>query len=128
MDLPVGDGPHEGRLSGTILTAQTVAVATLETECGSVEEDLGTVSQRELAVAKVFAFFFIFWDFIVLCAFSRRTDNPLTSCIDRFRDGGNEAQEGSKSIPLGNVKVLGVDEVGSKVRGVHGGDVSNGDL
>lgn len=33
--------------------SKTVAVATLETEGGSVEEDLGTVGQGELAAAKI---------------------------------------------------------------------------
>jgi hypothetical protein len=59
IDLAVGDGAHEGRLSGTVLTAETVAVATLETEGSGVEQDLGTISERELAVAKILALLLI---------------------------------------------------------------------
>ena len=55
LDLAVGNGAHEGRLSGTVLAAQTVAVAMLQVESSSVEQDLGTISERELAVAKIFS-------------------------------------------------------------------------
>ena len=37
LDLAVGNGAHKSRLSGTILAAETIAVATLDTENSVVE-------------------------------------------------------------------------------------------
>src|ERR1700761_5906175 len=37
FDLAVGDSTHEGRLSGSILAAQTVTVATLQVKVGRVK-------------------------------------------------------------------------------------------
>lgn len=53
LDLLVVDGTHEGGLSGTVGSAKTVALATLQAEMGLVEEDLGTVGQVEGAVAQI---------------------------------------------------------------------------
>jgi len=59
LDLAIGDGTHERRLAGTVATAQTVAVSTLETQVGRVEQDLGTIGERKLAVAQVLAFILV---------------------------------------------------------------------
>lgn len=53
LDLLVVDGAHEGGLAGTVGTAKTVALATLETKVGLVEKNLGTVGKGEGAVAKI---------------------------------------------------------------------------
>ncbi|ROV98021.1 hypothetical protein VMCG_07082 [Cytospora schulzeri] len=53
LDLLVVDSTHEGGLSGTVGTAETVTTATLETETGAVEQNLGTVGERELTLAEV---------------------------------------------------------------------------
>ena len=53
LDLLVVDGAHEGGLAGTVGTAKTVALATLETEVGLVEKNLGTVGKGEGAVAEI---------------------------------------------------------------------------
>jgi hypothetical protein len=128
LNLAIGNSAHEGRLSSTVLTAQTVAMATLETENGSVEQDLGTISQGELAVAKVFAFLLIFGNLVVVCALSGRANDPLTSDCDGLRGGSDEGEVRSKGIPFRNFEVLGVDEVGSKGGCIHGVDVTRGDL
>ncbi|GKT59608.1 hypothetical protein ColTof3_06947 [Colletotrichum tofieldiae] len=59
LNLLVVDGAHESGLAGTVGTAKTVALATLETEVSLVEQDLGTVGKREGAVAKVLALLII---------------------------------------------------------------------
>ncbi|ROW16830.1 hypothetical protein VPNG_01505 [Cytospora leucostoma] len=53
LDLLVVDGTHEGGLSGTVGAAKTVASATLEAETGAVEQNLGTIGERELTLAEV---------------------------------------------------------------------------
>lgn len=53
LDLLVVDGTHEGGLSGTVGTAETVTTATLEANAGVVEQDLGTVGEREFALTEV---------------------------------------------------------------------------
>ncbi|CAG9977931.1 unnamed protein product [Clonostachys byssicola] len=53
LDLLVVDGTHQSRLAGTVGTAKTVALATLETEVGLVQQDLGTVGKGEGAVAQI---------------------------------------------------------------------------
>ncbi|TLD24339.1 hypothetical protein PspLS_06344 [Pyricularia sp. CBS 133598] len=53
LDLLVVDGTHEGGLSGTVGAAKTVTLATLETKVGLVEKNLGTVGERECAVAQI---------------------------------------------------------------------------
>lgn len=53
LDLLVVDGTHEGGLSGTVGTTQTVTTAALEADAGVVEQDLGTVGEGELTLAKV---------------------------------------------------------------------------
>jgi hypothetical protein len=103
-------------------------MATLETENGSVEQDLGTISQGELAVAKVFAFLLIFRNLLIVCALSGRVNDPLTSDCDGLGGGSDEGEVRSKGFPLRNFKVLGVDEVGSKGGRIHGVDVARGDL
>lgn len=53
LNLLVVDGTHEGGLSGTVGTAETVTTATLEADAGVVEQDLGTVGEGELTLAQV---------------------------------------------------------------------------
>lgn len=127
FNLAIGDGAHEGRLSGTVLTAETVAVATLEAEGSGVEQDLGTISERELAVAKIFTLLLVLGDLVVVNTLGSGANDPLASDGDGVGGGGNEGEVGSKGVPLRNVKVLGVEEVGGKVGGVHCVDISSGD-
>ena len=53
LNLLVVDSAHEGGLAGTVGTAKTVTLATLEAEMGLVEQDLCTVGQVEGAVAEI---------------------------------------------------------------------------
>jgi hypothetical protein len=124
LDLAVGDGTHEGGLSSTVLSTQTIAVATLEAEGRSVEQDLGTISERELAVAQILAFLFVVGSLLLLIALSSRADDPLASDCDRLGGRGDKSEERSKGLPLRNLEVLEVDKVGGKVGSIHGVDVS----
>ncbi|RUP48431.1 hypothetical protein BC936DRAFT_144571 [Jimgerdemannia flammicorona] len=56
FDLLVGNSAHEGGLAGTVGTAETVATTTLEVEGSAAEQNLGTVGERELALAEILAF------------------------------------------------------------------------
>lgn len=49
----------QSHLASTIGAAQTIATALLEAEAGVVEQDLGTIGQREGAVAQVLALLFL---------------------------------------------------------------------
>ena len=126
--LAVCDGAHEGRLSGTVLAAETVTVATLETEGGSVEKNLGTISERELAIAQIFALLLVLENFTLILALSGRADNPVTGNDDGIRGGGNEDEIRRELFPLGNLEVLRSCHVGSQSRRVHGDKIASRDL
>mmetsp|Transcript_22654 Transcript_22654/g.65223 ORF Transcript_22654/g.65223 Transcript_22654/m.65223 type:complete len:554 (+) Transcript_22654:1069-2730(+) len=53
LDLVVGDGTHEGGLTGIVATEETVILTTLELHLGVMEQNLGTVREGERAVAKL---------------------------------------------------------------------------
>jgi len=55
LNLLVVDSAHEGGLSGTVRTAKTVTLSTLQAEMSLVKKNLGTISQVECAVAEVLA-------------------------------------------------------------------------
>jgi hypothetical protein len=55
LDLPIGDGAHERSLAASVVPAHTIPLAAFEMEARIVEENLGAVAQRELAVAQVLA-------------------------------------------------------------------------
>jgi hypothetical protein len=75
LDLAVGNGAHQGRLSGTVLATETIAVTVFKTEIGGVEHNLGTaVGERELSVAEVLALFCI-----IIRILARRADHPVAS-------------------------------------------------
>jgi hypothetical protein len=56
IELTVADSSHEGRLTSTIGSAQTVTLSTGKTELSVVEQNHTTISKGELAVAKLFSF------------------------------------------------------------------------
>lgn len=59
LELLVVDSTHEGGLSGTVGTEETVTLTTLEAQVSLVQQNLGTVGQGESAVAKVDTFLLI---------------------------------------------------------------------
>lgn len=125
FNLTVGDGAHQRRLSGTVLTAETVSVTTFETEGSRVEQNLGTVSQGELAVAKIFALLLIVSNGAVVDALSGRLYNPLT-CDGSRVVRGDESEVRCECVPLRNIEVLDVDSVGGESGGVDGRGVGDG--
>jgi len=52
LELTIGNGAHEGRLSDTVGSAKTVTLTTTEVEAGLVQQNHTTVSEGELAVAE----------------------------------------------------------------------------
>ncbi|GFF58995.1 hypothetical protein IFM46972_11263 [Aspergillus udagawae] len=52
--LLVVDGAHQSSLTGTVRSEKTVTLTTLQAERGLVQQDLGTIGQRERAVAEIF--------------------------------------------------------------------------
>mmetsp|Transcript_9670 Transcript_9670/g.23948 ORF Transcript_9670/g.23948 Transcript_9670/m.23948 type:complete len:871 (-) Transcript_9670:317-2929(-) len=55
VNLAVGNRTHEGGLAAAVVAADAVALAALQVKARVVEKDLGTIAERELAVAKVLA-------------------------------------------------------------------------
>ena len=59
LELLVVDSTHEGGLTGTVGTEETVTLTTLETQVSLVQQDLGTIGQGEGAVAQILTFLLI---------------------------------------------------------------------
>lgn len=85
LDLAVGGSAHKGGLACTVLAAKTVVVATLEMEGSRVEQDLGTVGERELVVAQILALLTT----ITLVSFGSRLDNPFARDVSAVRRDSN---------------------------------------
>ena len=107
-NIPIGDRAHEGGLSGTVTTAEAVAVTTLETEGSSVEKDLRTVGERELAVAQVLALLLVLSNVVVLVILRRGLDDPLVDDGVGVGRGRKEREVGDERLPLRDVEVLRV--------------------
>ena len=113
--MAVGNGAHESRFSGTVLAAETITVATLKAENSSVKQYLGTISERELAVAKVLSLFLIFWGFMITDVLRCGADDPFMSNHKRIGGLSEETEMRSWHVPLGNVEGLGVKEISHDV-------------
>mmetsp|Transcript_42409 Transcript_42409/g.82956 ORF Transcript_42409/g.82956 Transcript_42409/m.82956 type:complete len:387 (-) Transcript_42409:1245-2405(-) len=107
VDLAVGDGTHQRRLAAAVVAAHAVALSALEMEARVVEQDLGSVPERELAVAQVLAVLVLVLDLdlghrvLVAAALERRADG------DRVHLGheGREVGAHGDKLPLKVVKV-----------------------
>ena len=100
-------------------------MTTLKTEDGGVQEDLGTVRKRELAIAKIFTLLFILKRFTILNVLGGRANHPLPCNRKGVWGSSKEAKEGGEGIPLGNVEVLRVREVRGQMSDVDGGLISD---
>lgn len=112
LELLVVDGTHEGGLAGTVGAEKTVALATLQAKVSLVEQDLGTVSQTEGAVAKVLSLFLVGRDVLILSGTGGGTLAELLSDtlgISLANDGG-DVGKGILS-PDGDLAVLLIDEL-----------------
>lgn len=69
-------------------------MTTLETEGSGIELNLGTISERELVVAKVLAVLLILKSLAVLLADGGRLDSPFVGDGGRVRRRGEELEEG----------------------------------
>ncbi|TFB05190.1 hypothetical protein CCMA1212_003081 [Trichoderma ghanense] len=112
LDLLVVDGTHEGRLAGTVGTAETVTLTALEAEVGLVEQDLGTVGKREGAVAEILALLVIGLALSLLGSAGRST---LAQSVDSglsVVDAGDDGNVGLQALdPDKGVGLLHVDEL-----------------
>mmetsp|Transcript_24668 Transcript_24668/g.44609 ORF Transcript_24668/g.44609 Transcript_24668/m.44609 type:complete len:584 (+) Transcript_24668:470-2221(+) len=59
LDLVVGNGSHQRRLSGIISSKKTVSLSTLEPHLGIVQKNLGSVGKGKLAVAQFLGIVFV---------------------------------------------------------------------
>lgn len=112
IKLLIVDGTHEGCLTGTVGTEQTVTLTTLETKVSLVKEDLGTVGQREGAIAQVLTLLFVGGDVVDLSGFRRgllakALGNPLG--ISLTNNGGDVGL--SVLSPADNLGILLVDKL-----------------
>lgn len=73
LDLLVVDGAHESRLSGTVGTAKTVALTTLKAKVSLVKKNLGTVGEREGAIAQILTLLLIGLSLLSLSGVGGRT-------------------------------------------------------
>lgn len=119
LDLLVVDSTHESRLTGTVGTAKTVTLTTLEAEVSLVEQDLGTVGKRESAVAKVLALLIISLTLLLLGGAGRSTLAESVNGALGVVDAGDDSDVGLKRLdPDEGLTLLHVDELTS-----NGGDV-----
>lgn len=110
FNLAIVDGTHESGFSGTNLSTETVTMTTLEPKSSSVEKNLGTVSQRELAVAQIFTLFFVLVFVSVFRSVGCQMDDQDTSDGDRVSGGGDKRE----------VRCESVDEISGQNGRVHG--------
>jgi hypothetical protein len=123
LDLAVDDGVHERRLSGSVSATETVSVSSLESEGGGVEENLGTVREREGTVAEILTLLLVVKDSGVGVDLGSSFLEVLLGDLERV-GGRSETEEGDKrGLPSGLVKVSGHDEVGGDSRSVDEGGV-----
>ncbi|TLS26533.1 hypothetical protein PpBr36_04202 [Pyricularia pennisetigena] len=119
LDLLIVDGAHESGLSGTVGTAKTVALATLETKVGLVEKNLGTVGERECAVAQVLSLLVVS---LLLLSIGKTGGSLLAEGLDNALSLGianNDADVRLKgSGPGSGINLLLVDELAT-----NGGNV-----
>ena len=100
-------------------------MTTLEVEVGGVQQDLGTIGERELAVAQIFTFLLIFLKSSIFIIIGGGLDNPLAGNGKTVRSGDDEVEVSSKSVPLRDVEVLGIDQVCSEMRSVGDRNIGN---
>jgi len=119
LDLLVVDGTHEGGLSGTVGTAKTVTLTTLETEVRLVEKDLGTVGKREGTVAEILTLFLVL---LGLSLGDGTGERGLADVVDNSLSAVNARDDRDVSLevvdPDGTVSLLLVNKLTS-----DGGDV-----
>lgn len=123
LDLSVVDRAHERRLSRSVTSTKSVAVSTLETEGGRVQENLGTVREREGTVTEVLSLLLVGerLDSLAL-VLGRLLEDVLDDAAgrvgadrvgERERDVGNEGR-----LPLGGLPVARVAEVRGELSSV----------
>ena len=95
-------------------------------EGSSVEQNLHTIGERELAIAQVLTFLAIFSLSLVLVLSEGELDRPVGDDGVGIRRGGEELEVGDESLPLRDVEVLLVDQVRGELQIVDGRDASNG--
>ena len=134
FDLTVVDSPHEGRLSRSVTSTESVSVSTLQSEGSGVEENLGTVGEREGTVTEILSLLLIGESLDGLTFIgSRLLENVLDDTdggvgADRVRKGEGNVRNESR-LPLGRLPVASVAEVSSELSGVvdeRGGSVEVG--
>ncbi|GJC94463.1 hypothetical protein ColKHC_03289 [Colletotrichum higginsianum] len=119
LDLLVVDGAHEGGLAGTVGAAKTVALATLETEVGLVEQDLGTVGEGEGAVAEVLTLLVIGVNLGLLGGTGRGALAEVVNDLLSVLVADNDGDVGLEGLdPDDGLDLLLVDQLASNVGSV----------
>ncbi|TKW55191.1 hypothetical protein CTA1_1265 [Colletotrichum tanaceti] len=124
LDLLVVDGAHEGGLAGTVGAAKTVALATLETEVGLVEQDLGTVGEGEGAVAEILTLLIIGVDLGLLGGAGRGALAEVVNDLLGVLVADDDGDVGLEGLdPDDGLNLLLVDQLAGDVGGVLEDDV-----
>jgi hypothetical protein len=112
LDLLVVDSTHEGGLSGTVGSEETVTLTTLQTEMGLVKQNLGTVGQVECAVAEVLALLLIRLDNVGLHGLGQSLLAEVLGDVLSLLLANEDSDEGTGvSLPVETLVVLLVDEL-----------------
>mmetsp|Transcript_16713 Transcript_16713/g.31311 ORF Transcript_16713/g.31311 Transcript_16713/m.31311 type:complete len:587 (+) Transcript_16713:1449-3209(+) len=122
LDLVVGDGPHQGGLSGVVSSEETVVLSTLELHLGVVQENLGSVGEGEGAVAELLGVIVV----VVLLGDDEHGLGDLADLLDGslgVEEGGENG--GDELGPLGVLHVSDVHHGGTDDGGMGDGDVQS---
>ena len=126
LDLVVGDGPHEGGLSGVVSSKETVVLSPLKLHFGVVEEDLGTVGKGEVAVAELLGIIVV----VVLLGDDEHGLGDLADLLDGDVDlglvGEGGEDDGDELGPLDVLHVSAVHHGGGDDGGVTDGGTEGG--
>ncbi|KAK1245414.1 hypothetical protein MKX08_005043 [Trichoderma sp. CBMAI-0020] len=121
LNLLVVDGTHESRLAGTVGTAKTITLTTLEAQVGLVKQNLGTVGKREGAVAKVLALLLVGLSLGLSLSAGRSTLAESLNSALSVVNAGDDGDIGLKVLdPDDRLSLLHVDELTSNGRDVLG--------
>lgn len=112
LDLLVVDGAHEGGLSGTVGTEETITLTTLQAKVSLVEQDLSTVSQVECAVAEILALLLIGLNGIRSSGAGESTLAKVLNEVLGLLVANNDGKEGANvCLPVEGLVVLLINEL-----------------
>ena len=119
LDLVVDNGVHQGGLSGTVSSTESVSVTTLQSQGGHVQQDLGTVGQGKGTVAQILTLLLVLEHSVVLTLLVGLFLQQLSDDGRRVVVGNGQGQVRDQGgLPSGLVVIVSVDESSGENTGV----------